>query len=312
MNTPLNRSGFFWGVCGHPRSWKAYPEGQLDNQLKLVQELGVDYYRMDMPAGNEDDLIYCDKVVSTAKKYNVKIFAIYYGANIIEKAGSEGIQANAEYFARRYKDDIFMYQIDNEIDCPTINKNNPLGMEISDYDLDKLDTYYEKLKHIIIGIRRGNPEAKISINGTWWHTGFIEYFLSKGLDFDIIGWDWYSSMCDKSSINDILDKLCTFGKDIIIAESNISTVTHTEAARGAYIAGLMRKVYEYPSDKIKGMIIYELLDETNPANPQEHEKYFGIVRCDENGNIGEPKPAFYDIQKRLKNIHKLDLTSSTD
>ena len=308
MEKTMHRDDFFWGVCGHPRRWRAYPESQLDNQMRAAADLGVTHYRMDLPYPSEDDLLYCDKVLATAKKYGLTILGILYGSG---KTPAE-IEENARQFALRYKDDITLYQIENEIDCPTlIPGRNPLGLKISDYSTEKLDVFAEKLRAMIAGIRAGNPEARISINGTWWHTGFMDYFIyEKGLEFDIIGWDWYSNMCDKSSINEILDKLCSYGHDIILSEANFWPTVQTEAGQGAYIAGLMRKVYEYPSDKIKGLFIYELLDEVQPANQSNSvECHFGIYRCDEHGNIGEPKPAYHDIKKRIQDVHKMDLTS---
>ena len=58
----------------------------------------------------------------------------------------------------------------------------------------------------------------------------------------------------------------------------------------------------YDSEKLKAVIVYELLDQPNvqPTEKWEGEAHFGLVHVEEDMTITTPKPAYYTVQKLYK------------
>lgn len=146
-------------------------------------------------------------------------------------------------------------------------------------------------------LRRGDPDAQLCLNGTWKHTGMIDYMLANGVEFDILGWDWYSNMEEEYGIRHCVQDLLQYGKDLIFCETNIWPHTHTDGQRADYLTNLMKILYAYPSPRLKGMIIYELMDE--PGHPSAPERTFGLVKADEKGRVLGFKDAYSAVQKLL-------------
>ena len=231
----LKQDRFHFGVCGHNPNHgicTGYPQHQVENHIRLAAKLGVKIYRVDFEMQNFD---WTDKLVSLAEQYGMEIMAIVYEA--------DGL---AEQIAIRYKGRIRYYQVCNEIDCGTFKTipghPDADGREVSDFHLDKLADYAERVKAIIQELRRGDPEALLCINGTWKHTGMIDYMLSQGVDFDILGWDWYSNMEAGYGIKNCIKDLLNYKKDIIFCETNIWPATHEEKDRASYITSLMKEI----------------------------------------------------------------------
>ena len=58
--------------------------------------------------------------------------------------------------------------------------------------------------------------------------------------------------------------------------------------------------------KMKGIIFYELLDEPiyeRDRGSYNGESHFGFIECDINGKNQVKKPAFYSLQKKIKEIN---------
>ena len=285
----FEQNTFQFGVCGHNPSHaicNGYPQEQTLTHLHLAAQLGVKLYRFDTELNN---WLWMDLLVETAGKYGLDLMAIVYQA--------DGL---AEKMAARYRGKIKYYQICNEIDCLTFKKIPGVpdadGREIHDFDENKLADWADRCRRIAAELRRGDPEAKLCLNGTWKHTGMIDYMLANGVDFDILGWDWYSNM-ESYGIRNCVEDLLRYEKDIIFCETNIWPHTHKEEDRAPYLVGLMNALYTYPSSRLKGMIIYELMDE--PRHPSAPERTFGLVRADEKGQVLGMKDAYIAIQNLL-------------
>jgi hypothetical protein len=290
------KNEFYWGVASHDYKWRAYPAEKLEEQIKAAAEMNLNLYRVDIhPDSEEFGFDYLDKTVGLCEKYQLDMMFIIYNSN-----------EAAFKTAKRYKGRVKYYQISNERDCQTCKIGD--GLKIEEYDMVKLAETVKLLNSIIKEIREGDPDAKLIINATWWHTGFIDYLIKEKVDFDIIGWDWYSNMdkawydggTKQSSVIAVMDKQCTYGKEILFCEINVWNQKNgdVQERRSAYLLETMTKIYNYPSDLIKGYVIYELLDE--PTHSNESERIFGMLECDEAGIIGKPKDAYFTVQYLLK------------
>ena len=279
-----------FGVCAHNPTHgicKGYKEHLLEEHIRLAKEMGSTLYRTDVSAADNPEWL--EKLVDLAEANGIDLMLIVY------KPGF------AKEVAEKFKGRIKYYQILNEIDCWTFKKipDQPdnSGKEISHFIEEKLAGAAETCKQLSAEIREADPDAKICINGTWTHYGMIQYMMDNGVDFDIVGWDWYSHMENYGLENCIKDLLELSDKDIVFCELNIFTKLHSEHYRPEYLTKCMDTIYNYPTDRIKGVCFYELLDEHGHHNPIEAE--FGLVFTDDDANIVEPKPAYKAVQKLL-------------
>jgi len=148
---------------------------------------------------------------------------------------------------------------------------------------------------LLDGVRAGDPNAQTIVNFTWLHYGFIQRLVNDGVDFDIIGADWYSNMGDITSVRGTLDLPAyiktQFGKPLWITEGNRweGSTGGNEAAQAAYISQDVSAMCNNPN--ISAYVVYELLDE--PGVSPAFEANMGLVY-----NPTSPKPAF-DAYKQV-------------
>ena len=295
------RSDFAWGVNGHHYAYQGYPEEYLEEQIHLAAELGCKIYRT---GGDLQNLAWTDKMVSLCNAYGMQVmmcipltlddheYTTLYFNTLAERYNGKDGRGKVDYF-----------QISNEHENELLgNKWGGMqvdGTKISDYYLEDLEKWGEGFKAAIKGIRSADTDAKSVINIAYTHYGCLEYYVQNGVDFDVIGLDWYSNM--KPSIKGILDDLCEkFDKDIIICESNIyNEPDDLDFDNSSYeqwqpLLNYMEEAYAYP--EVKGYIVYELLDEPYLG---AMEALLGLVQNGINGEIGEKKAIYYEIQKRF-------------
>lgn len=293
------RKDFIWGVNGHRYNQAGYQREYLEDQIKTAAELGVKLYRIDLSASLGFD--YIDEVVSLCNAYGMKVMAV------LTQLGSklELVQVQANAFAQRYNGKrgygkIDYFQIENETEIGMLQKkwgnSAPMGKEISDYFTEDLEYYYEIFSYAAKGIRAADTDAKICINMSYYHYGPFKYYCEKGLDFDMIGLDWYENMGDISMVLDEL--VANFDKEIFICETNVwddeMAYDNSSFEDWRTVLDYMKIAYEYP--QVKGLAFYELLDQVAIEGV---EGIFGLVECDSTGKIGTPKAIYNEIQRIL-------------
>lgn len=285
-----NQDKFQFGVCAHNPSHgccTGYPKRMMTKHLELARDLGVKLYRVDVSRTDDEWL---DELVRQSADMGLELMLIVYDADY------------AGIIAERYRGKIRYYQVLNEIDCGAFKKvpgqPDASGRKISHFDEEKLEAEAERCRRIIAALRSGDPDARICINGTWMHYGMIDYMLQNGVEFDVLGWDWYSNMEAGYGIESCVEDLLKYGKDVLFCETNIWPHTHTDKDRADYICGLMDFLYNHPSQRVIGMIVYELLDEH--GHSVESERSFGLVETDDDCNIIKVKDAYTAMQKLLK------------
>ena len=314
------KENFYWGVCGHSYNRPSYSSATLEKQIHLAAELGSKIYRVDIqttPAA----LIWLDEVLSLCKAYGMEVMGIIYGNPGEDGKGTTSYE-KAKIVSQRFAGRMKYIQINNEVDAKTIIGAANDGRDVAHYDMEKLENETISLNALSKGIREGDPNAKIVINMTWLHTGFLDYIVNtRNVDFDVIGLDWYWGVEGENGLDAMMKKLHTYNKDIFICESNSTIRNKTkekgDADMGPGITKLVNDIRAKSYKRLLGYIIYELLDEPTVGRGED---YWGLVNCSSTGIIGTKKAAYYVVQelfgggdKKFITLESLqeDSTSST-
>lgn len=283
---------FVWGVSGHNRTYAAYPEKNLEQQIRLAAELGSHVYRLNFTPMREEDYLYLDRVLELCDANGLSLFLITEDRRFTEEDAPGALRERAAALAARYKGRIPCYQVSNEQDNCCLCEDS-CGEERRNYDLEYTRWVAVCMKAIADGIRSSDPQARISVNVSYKHTYFMQLLLEEGMSWDVSGVDWYSNMGDPSPT---IGNLLTFpAQDIIVAEGNTwgGSMEASAQEQEDYLFRTMDWFRTHPCKRIRAYMIYELLDEPLLEGGEAH---FGLVTNDVEGNIGEPKPIYRAVQ----------------
>lgn len=269
----------FFGFAAH--YWGPYPNHSASTLLNLIQESGAGLYRVDLTTGT---YALTDALLAAADTRNIKLLAILQSPD----ASYTSAYNEARAFSSRYAGRISYYQISNEQDL-AIGAIKDDGSLPTDFDNAQYQQAKTKIQGLLDGVRAGDPNAKAIINFTWLHYGFIQRLINDGLNFDIIGIDWYSDMGNISSIRGTFNLPAyiksQFGKPLWVTEGNIryGSMNGNEGAQATYVSQTATASCNNPN--INAYIVYELLDE--PGAGGTGEPNYGLLY-----NVTSPKPAF--------------------
>lgn len=298
-----SRDDFLWGVNIHPTS---YPDYNLDPELyvKAAAELGIKVLRVNI-GGNLYDFSYIDRIVALCSSYDLEVMACV--------ALSDDLDYNRSYYeilAKRYDGKsgygyIDYYEIGGEEEVKLLlNKypvNGPAGDSIEHYYMSDILTLMSKYASAIEGVKNSGTDAKTVIDFSHLHYAPLLYMYQNGLDFDIIGIDWYTNMGD---INQVLEPvLSKFPHDVIITETNLWSDENTDFEDlGEYSMLLDFMDTSYSFDRVKGLIFYELMDEpvfeTQNGVSFHTESHFGLIYSLNETDV-YPKPIYTYLQSVL-------------
>lgn len=226
------------------------------------------------------------------------------------------------------------YEVGNEFDGWCITSGSARGTVISDFDNTKFTVCRGSIRGMIAGIRSVDTTTKImSPGGTWLHTAFFD-MLRQGtqpdqtsghpmVDWDITSWHWYvknyppnddiENPTDQGGFN-VLAKLATFGKPIIITEAGVVSSKYSDslssigaALIGSYLMDRFRSVKD--KYNIQGVHLYQLVDAMNNSaspNMADDEMKFGLVASD-----GSTNKATYTTVKNYVAANPLSSTGAT-
>ena len=283
----MRSKAFSWGISGHNRTYKAYPETYYKEQVRLAAELGSKIYCFNYCPTTEDEFAYLDKMVAEVQSYGMDVMLITdnYSLSAEEDAALVGPIA-ARYTMDSPHGFIKYFRIFGEQDCLTLcesfPENTPIGQEREHFKPEILDRWYLKMKAAIDAIRAANTDSRIVVSIAHLHFGFLLGMRDRGLKWDILGLDWYEDMGPFSELLDPLKELFP-EYDYIICESNIRDGRNkTETEQWKWLYDGMNDCYH--DDKVIGYLFYELLDEvylTEYSDPRE--AYFGFLTCDARG-----------------------------
>lgn len=292
---------FIWGINGHTTNVPAYyADGSLQLQIQLLKELQVTHYRTSVTLGEDGDVDYWKseiprwkETIEQCEKAGIKLLPLIIFKSADYELSTETVYKKAKKegagFARRYKNSVAAYAMGNEMDLK-VDIDGKDGSEIAHYNLEKLSKVIAFLKGLGAGIREEDPAAKLIVNGAGRHRfGYFEYIKQQQVDYDIIGFHWYSEMgkvatpflSERDGL-DILKYMHTqFQKPIWITEINQhwGVDKHSEAHQAFWIDTFIDNLKA--RDYIKAFFVYELLDQPHLDDGEgyenERQAYFGII-----------------------------------
>lgn len=300
---------FLWGVNTHCDFYPVYRRSNAEEQLKLIRDMGCGIVRT-----NFYNFDFSDFYVPLANACGLKVMLVVDGQmrNPIDNYDTAAEFELYRKIAERYDGShgfgkIDFIQISNEVDVflSTFNPNFGDGETVEEFPQPMMQAVYERFANAAAGIRAAKNDVKIVINAGWKHYGMFLYMKEKGIDFDLIGWDWYTDMSRAMAregkrafqLAETLHEL--FGKDIIVCETNFWTDTaidDDDVSNWDELFDIINDVMTYPY--IKGLIIYECCDEM-PFEPEggfNREAHFGLIKADKQGNMLGVKPVYHKLK----------------
>jgi hypothetical protein len=294
-----------WGVNGHP--FTAYPGIEYDAQLDEIRDLGLTTYRVNISSLDQSDRL--AKLLSLAKPRGIRILPVLTPP--VDLAGSppetiySQAKAFAAYFVSRFKSEIKVWELGNELEVFAIIKACEMRDDGTQYNcawgpaggvwpLDYYGPRWAKssaaLKGLSDGTQTADPTA-LKAMGTagWGHVGAFARMKADGIEWDISVWHMYGEDPEWA-----FKAIAEFGKPIWVTELNHphgSQRGRLEQAQG--LQRSMARLRELRGTyRVEAAQLYELLDE--PYWAPSFEAFMGLVELEKSGGgwkIGARKPA---------------------
>lgn len=291
------RSQFIYGINGHPLTQEAY-KGTISTQIQLVKKLNCRFYRVDVPVNASGTVINASAFLSfltQMKAHGIRVLPVLvfgvqaYADRSPEKAYAEGL-LYGRTFARQYKTFFDYYEVGNEEDNQSIAGQVHGNLPVY-FDTPKAKVIAPYLKGVCEAIRKEDRSAKIIINFTWVHYGFLHKLVQAKVPFDRVGIHWYSDMGDLqkagAGFGNVIDTVYRlFRKPIWVTEINVrdGVPLKADAAKENWLKrnlNFLRK-----SSVVEAVFIYELLDQP-------------VFAIQNNGGVYNPAEATYGLNAWL-------------
>lgn len=325
--------GFKWGAQLNNYPLNLLNEGfnkeRVAKEMQLLKQLGVSYIRSNLEIA--DNLASDSPTTAILDQVNDEIvnLASQYWLNpvLVLEPGERFNEGDLDHVynlafdrayrtAARYRNRVRYYQLSNEISGVTLWRADDSGDSLPDpygykYNKERYERAKAWLKGFSDGVSKADPSARKIITGHWaWHK-IIDYLVNDGVNFDIIGWAWYSpdgtdptnlkiaNIGKEFNIN-LIDELAKFKKEIWIIESNRHRGSYGpdgdgEEKQADFMQNVLNNIYY--NKYIKGYFVFPFLDSPPEVNTTREDDYWGIVRIkkDANGSyqFGESKKAFW-------------------
>ena len=300
-NELVQTADFAFGVNGHPTT-KAYLGTTAKQQFDMLRSMRMNYYRLDFYTGSDGSISGVSNIINPffteASDGNIKILPCIYTRFLdfnmtAENAYTVGKNL-AGGFAARYGKGFDYYELGNEQDNKTILPGTN-GTVAAEYDAAKLNILAAYFKGMIAGINENDPTAKTIINGGWIHFGYLQALIDRNVNFDVVGWHWYSDMesvaaTSVAKVTNIGATLTSkFNKPVWFTEIDTKqgTQTKTEEEQKVWLNAFIAKCKATPN--VKGVMVYELFDE--PEHADSAERKYGLVKWTSGYNSWQFKAA---------------------
>ena len=304
---------FIWGVNGHP--FTAYPDIGIDEQIEQMRRLGLTSYRVNM--SSLDHAPRLRELIRQAKKHDIEILPVLTPPLALEKLDGgtlyQRARAFAVYFVSRFKDDIRVWELGNELENFAIIQPCEMQDDGVQYNCDwgpgsgvgPMEYYgprWRKVSAVLRGLSDGTVSvdpALVKAMGTagWGHVGAFHRMREDGIEWDISVWHYYGDDLEWG-----LERLQEFGKPIWLTEFNHPKGSQKgEKEQAAGLAEIMKQIERLRGKyRVEAAHIYELLDE--PYWAPDFEAYMGLIRLEKqqgSWSIAGDKPAFCAARKIL-------------
>ncbi|WP_434775553.1 cellulase family glycosylhydrolase [Pseudomonas oryzihabitans] len=279
------------GVVGHDNS-AAYPPAEMEARLQLLAARNLRTYRSgEYLVTNLPEL---DRLVSLARKYNITLRPV-----ITHKL----TQAQAYTLAKRYANDIKIWEIGNEQDYAKAGAQDRINTLVGIYRGIKQasDELGANLK-TTINVMACNSDDRTTTsrcpgdrNGAMW---FLDQAKASGFNFDYISFHYYPYVDDKGYwmdmyLGQIRAMANKYKTKVFFNEMNCGNVYQgntdggRDGDRACYdsVKQMLTVLNTSYRDVVAEINVYELLDE--PSLSVVHERHFGMMY-----DLKRPKPIF--------------------
>lgn len=296
-----------FGINGHPLTQHEYKDNWTD-QLKTIRNLGLQYYRIDVPL-NQDGLPdkRFDKLTALFAGDTSKLLPILLTKAIgsTNKEVYKNAYAQGRLFFKQYGKNFSVVEVGNEEDNALILSGKYDGTQPEHYNLEKANIEIAKLKGLVDGMRAVKPKVKVVVSLTWVHFYYLELLKQGGVQYDIIGYNWYSDMGDITNVSppygNVVKKVSLqYNKPVWITEFNLREGS-LHNRNDEQVNYLKQSIEAIAREKfVQGFIIYELYDQPSfkVNNPGESE--YGLLRRSAGKNVSEFKEAFLVYKNFIK------------
>lgn len=294
----------------------AFDINVFEKQVTLWKNLDINHVRTNFEhIGKEPVTWVNDLMVNSAYKngFNFTFVVEHHLSDFFSEANFDSGYEWGKIVGSKYPGKVDYYQLANEVSGTVIYSNHN-GLKKEDYDPQKYQILKNYLLGLSAGLKEANPNAKQVVSAHWLGIAIIDMLIEDGLNFDVIGWNWYSEMGDditqkkldegEGEILDIPGHFNKYKKKFWITELNYSGGDmEGEMPQATYLEKFLQNSIN--SKEIDGFFIYKLVD----AKCTEGDKptsYLGIVEDQSQTNtksgcdIGEPKKAFYTYRDFIK------------
>jgi len=309
VNQPFDENKFKWGV-----SLNAYPNGVknkeiLDKVLGSASDLGTRFLRIETsPNSKYIKQSLPDEVVDEATKKGFQVVLSFMpdgdfsDLNNPYQSGYDEAYKIASFYSK-----VNYFQLGNEPATGALKKNWS-GANEDSFDKAKYAKVLEWLRGASDGIKKANGNAKRIITGNWLNVSFFEMLVRDGINFDIVGWDWFNEEKDFTTIKPnegnltLLERLNNLNKEIWMMEVGISGTDENKQAD--YLEKFINKIQNIPT--IKGLFVGVLYDQVHLVGTSG--QYDGIVRISKTKSgdwvLEDPKLAYDLYQKIIRESSK--------
>jgi len=303
------KQSILWGVNAHNNQYKAYNDQNTDEIIRLAADLGSTIFRINDNPTSPGRLAYIRNVIRQCHARGMQVMlAMDWFAGSVEE-----IVHRMTVIARELKDEVEYFQLFNETDCWAACKDkedggglyditDPTGQTPGYFNPKRVPIAIEKMKAAADVWHKEAPNAKLVINIGARHYPMLEWYRDAGITWDVVGVDIYEPWDYHAFFRMLEEKFPTC--DMMVAECNYpaNNGPYKEEDQAAWLREFILTMNEYDSDRLKAVIVYELLDQPNiqPTDKWEGEAHFGLVHVDPDLTITTPKPSYYTVQKLFK------------
>ncbi len=317
---------FAWGVYTNTFALSDLDDGGerpeiYDDILTTAKDLGLHYIRTNyefipengLPSAHERTLNgdWIDAILAHGLE---PVLILDNGVNTYQAAYDIGRQVGREYKGRvRY------YQLMNEVNGAAI-KPGHAGRTMTDYEPAKYQAVLNRVKGMSEGIASVDPKARRIITANWLGTAMVDELIADGVEFEIIGWNWFSDMGIDFTTHDLGDGTTLdipghfeySGKKFWLSEVNRqggsygTTARDAEAEQASWLLEVATIAHDDP--RVSGFFVYTL---TDPFLPGQRPDDWGIYRTKQvkhssaNGQtfaLDAPKPAATKLKTYLQSL----------
>jgi len=261
-----------FGLNGHDgRTY--YPLAQVEQRMQWMQQNKLTVWRTDVGTTSFDIL---DKLVPLAKKYGVTVRPMLY----------PGTQEQTYAIAKKYKDDIKIWEIGNEQDAPKAGAQDRINAMLpSVKGVEQAEAELHAGLKTSINIMSCNNEAgsgsqcEGQADGDVW---FLDMAKASGWNFNYVTFHYYPRQFEPGYwmdkyLGQMRSASKKFGVPIFLNETNCGEIYDGNTDGGGpcttSLKQLLDEVVARYADVVQEVVVYEMLDQPDMAGVERH---FGV------------------------------------